>query len=68
MTELVLQREKIRAALAHLPEEQKQAVGLAYFAGYTHRQISEKLNQPLGTVKTRIRLGLQKLRQALQDE
>ena len=68
MAELAIQRDKIRAALAHLPEEQKQVLGLAYFAGYTHRQISEKLDQPLGTVKTRIRLALQKLRHLLQDE
>jgi RNA polymerase sigma-70 factor (ECF subfamily) len=66
--ELNIQQQKIRAAMAQLPEEQKQALGLAYFAGYTHRQIAEALDQPLGTVKTRIRLALQKLRNLLRDE
>jgi RNA polymerase sigma-70 factor, ECF subfamily len=66
--ELSLQRERIQAALAQLPEEQKQALVLAYFNGYTQRQISEVLKQPLGTVKTRLRLALQKLRDFLRDE
>jgi RNA polymerase sigma-70 factor (ECF subfamily) len=40
---------------------------LAYFQGYTHREIAEMLEQPLGTVKTRIRLAIQKLRSMLQE-
>jgi RNA polymerase sigma-70 factor (ECF subfamily) len=67
-TELSLQRERIQAALAQLPQEQKQALELAYFNGYTQRQISEVLKQPLGTIKTRLRLALQKLRDILRDE
>jgi RNA polymerase sigma-70 factor (ECF subfamily) len=67
-TELSLQRERIQSALAQLPEEQKQALELAYFNGYTQRQIAERLNQPLGTVKTRLRLAMQKLRDFLRDE
>ncbi|CAB1062487.1 RNA polymerase sigma-70 factor [Olavius sp. associated proteobacterium Delta 1] len=54
-------RRKIHEALATLPTEQKDALALAYFKGYTHRQIAESLNEPLGTIKTRIRLALQKL-------
>ena len=49
-------------------EEQKEALQLAYFRGYTHRQIAETLDQPLGTVKTRIRLAMIKLRKILSDE
>lgn len=66
--ELSLQRQRVRAAIAQLPEDQKRALALAYFNGYTHRQIAERLDQPLGTVKTRIRLAMQKLRQLLKDE
>lgn len=68
MVELALQRERVRAAIAQLTPEQKQALALAYFGGYTHHQIAEALAQPLGTVKTRIRLAMQKLRQILQDK
>lgn len=67
-TELRLQRQQVRAALAELPEEQRQALALAYLKGYTHREIAEALNLPLGTVKTRIRLAMQKLRDKLQEE
>lgn len=57
--------QRVRAALAKLPPDQQQALGLAYFYGQTHEQIAETLGQPLGTVKTRIRLGMQKLRSML---
>jgi RNA polymerase sigma-70 factor, ECF subfamily len=67
-TELSLQREHIQAALTQLPQEQKQTLELAYFKGYTQREIAEVLKQPLGTVKTRLRLALQKLRDILRDE
>jgi RNA polymerase sigma-70 factor (ECF subfamily) len=67
-TELTLQRQQVRVALAGLPAEQQQVLVLAYFQGYTHREIAEALDQPLGTVKTRIRLGMQKLREMLQEE
>lgn len=66
--ELAIQRQRVRAAVAALPVEQKRALALTYFQGYTHREISEVLNQPLGTVKTRIRLAMQKLRIMLEDE
>jgi RNA polymerase sigma-70 factor (ECF subfamily) len=67
-TELSIQQEEIRAAVAQLPPEQQQVLGLAYFAGYTHSQIADLLDQPLGTVKTRIRLAMQKLRQILRND
>jgi RNA polymerase sigma-70 factor (ECF subfamily) len=66
--ELSLRRERIYAALAKLPPEQKQALILAYFGGYTQSQIAELLAQPLGTIKTRLRLALQKLREFLNQE
>ncbi len=65
--ETALRREQVLAAVAQLPPDQQQALAMAYFGGYTHRQIAELLNQPLGTVKTRIRLAMQKLRVLLQD-
>jgi RNA polymerase sigma-70 factor (ECF subfamily) len=66
--ELTLQKERVRAAIAQLPEEQKDVLKLAYFQGYTHREIAELLNEPLGTVKTRVRSAMLKLRNLLQDE
>lgn len=66
--ELALQRQRVRDAIAELPLDQKQALALAYFRGYTHREIAEILDQPLGTVKTRIRLAMQKLRDMLREE
>jgi len=59
---------RIRLAVAQLPAEQRQALGMAFFLGYTHQEIAEALHEPLGTVKTRIRLGMQKLRNLLQEE
>lgn len=66
--ELSLRRARIQAALARLPAEQKQALFLAYFGGYTQSQIAEILAQPLGTIKTRLRLAMQKLREFLKEE
>ena len=55
------QRRTILDALHHLPSAQRQAVELAYFGGLSHQEIATRLNRPLGTIKTRVRLGLQKL-------
>src|SRR5574342_1196380 len=68
LAEHSLRRERIHAAIARLPTDQRQALVLAYFGGYTQTQIAETLKQPLGTVKTRIKLAMQKLRDLLRDE
>ena len=56
------QREQVRQALRTLPQEQLKILELAYFSGYTHVEIAELLDLPLGTVKGRMRLGLKKMR------
>lgn len=56
------QREHVRQALSTLPQEQLRILELAYFSGYTHAEIADLLDLPLGTVKGRMRLGLQKVR------
>lgn len=59
------QGEQVRGALRALSEDERQAVEAAFFAELSHAEVAARLNQPLGTVKTRIRSGLQKLRRAL---
>ena len=58
-------RRQVRAALDGLPSEQRETVELSYFDGLSHGEIAARLRQPLGTVKTRIRLAMTKLRDAL---
>jgi RNA polymerase sigma-70 factor, ECF subfamily len=58
----------VRAALDVLPPDQRRVVELAYFSGYTHTEIAEAIDAPLGTVKGRMRLGLQRMRRELDRE
>ena len=55
-------------ALKQIPIEQRRTIELAYFNGFTQQEIAKKLNEPLGTVKTRMRLGMQKLRVLLEGK
>jgi RNA polymerase sigma-70 factor, ECF subfamily len=58
----------VRGALESLPDDQSRVIELAYFGGFSHSQIAEMLEMPIGTVKGRMRLGLEKLRRALVAE
>jgi RNA polymerase sigma-70 factor, ECF subfamily len=66
--ELREQGESLRAALAALTPAERQAIEMTFFAGLTHAEAAARLDQPLGTIKTRIRSGLHKLRHALTVE
>lgn len=61
------QKEIVAGVLAQLPEDQRQALVLAYFEGLTQTEIATRLNTPLGTIKTRMRAGMIKLRELLGD-
>jgi len=62
------QRDVVNSALARLPDEQSQLLLLAYFDGLSQSEIAERLGAPLGTVKTRMRTGLMKLRELLKGK
>lgn len=66
--EALIVRERVKQALATLPDAQRVAVELAFFSGLSQREIAAALNEPLGTIKTRLRLGMQKLKLALASE
>jgi RNA polymerase sigma-70 factor, ECF subfamily len=61
-------RDRIRTAMGHLPEAQRRTIELAYFEGLSQREVAAFLNEPLGTIKTRMRLGMQKLKDILSAQ
>ena len=67
-TQSILKNRQVRSALNTLPQVQRQVIELAYFYGMTRQEISEATGQALGTIHTRARLGLQKLREELERE
>jgi RNA polymerase sigma-70 factor (ECF subfamily) len=64
---LRLERERVQAALQLLPDQQREAIELAYYGGYSQSELAERLGQPIGTIKSRMFSGLARLRELLDE-
>jgi RNA polymerase sigma-70 factor, ECF subfamily len=65
---LRLERERVQAALAQLPDQQREALELAYYGGFTQSELAERLGEPIGTIKSRMFTGLSRLRSILEGD
>lgn len=66
LAEWMMEAEAVRDAVRQIPDEQRQTIEMAYFAGMTHVEIAERMGVPLGTVKSRLRIGIEKMREYLR--
>jgi RNA polymerase sigma-70 factor (ECF subfamily) len=65
---LRFERERVQAALRQIPDQQREALELAYYGGFSQSQLAERLGEPLGTIKSRMHTGLARLRELLEAE
>lgn len=68
LAEMVMDAEAVREAVRQVPDDQRKTIVMAYFEGLTHVEIAEKMQVPLGTVKSRLRIGLEKMRETLRPK
>jgi RNA polymerase sigma-70 factor (ECF subfamily) len=68
LAEMSMDAAAVREAVAQVPEDQRRTIVMAYFEGLTHVEIAERMQVPLGTVKSRLRIGLEKMRETLRPK